>query len=78
LTVGAAVHLNPLDLARVGAVAGREVKVIGVKGTIVLAVRPDPTVLRGTAWVPFDQPGANIGDLIDCTAPIVDVRIETL
>ncbi|MEO5901460.1 MAG: NADH-quinone oxidoreductase subunit NuoG [Ilumatobacteraceae bacterium] len=78
LGAGAAVHLHPLDLDRVGAAAGTDVKVIGEKGTIILAVQPDASVLRGTAWVPFNQTGANIGDLIDANAPIVDVRIETL
>jgi NADH-quinone oxidoreductase subunit G len=78
LGVGAAVHLHPLDLDRVGAAAGTDVKVIGEKGTLILAVQPDAAVLRGTAWVPFNQTGANIGDLIDSNAPVVDVRIETL
>ncbi|MCU1503440.1 MAG: nuoG [Ilumatobacteraceae bacterium] len=78
LAVPATVHVHPLDLERIGARDGAEVKVSGVRGTLVLAVSPDPTVLRGTAWVPFNQPGANVGDLIDCTAPVIDVRIETL
>ena len=29
---------------------------------------PTTSVLRGTAWVPFNQPGANVGELIDCFA----------
>ena len=44
----------------------------------VFDVVADPSVLRGTAWVPFNQTGPNVGELIDCTAPINDVRIETL
>jgi hypothetical protein len=35
-------------------------------------------VLRGTVWVPFNQPGVNVGDIIDCTADVIDVRIENL
>ena len=58
--------------------AAREVKVSSQRGTVVLAAEADADVLRGTAWVPFNQAGANIGDLIDCTAPVTDVRIETL
>ena len=38
----------------------------------------DPAVPRGTAWVPFNQPGANIGELIDSTVAVTDVRIEHL
>jgi hypothetical protein len=39
---------------------------------------PTTTVLRGTAWVPFNNPGPNVGDLIDCFAAVNDVRIENL
>ena len=38
----------------------------------------DDHVLRGTAWVPFNQPGANVGELIDIFAPVNDVRIENI
>jgi NADH-quinone oxidoreductase subunit G len=74
----ATVHLHPLDLARLDARPGSEVKVSSNRASVVLAVDADEDVLRGTAWVPFNHPGANIGDLLDCTAPVVDVRIETL
>ena len=43
-----------------------------------MRIEPDESVLRGTVWVPFNQPGPNIGELIDCTAAVVDVRIENL
>jgi hypothetical protein len=29
-------------------------------------------------WVPFNQPGPNVGELIDSHAAVNDVRIETL
>ncbi|MFT3851556.1 MAG: NADH-quinone oxidoreductase subunit NuoG [Ilumatobacteraceae bacterium] len=74
----ATVHVHPLDLARIGAVPGTEVKVSSARGSVVLAVEADDDVLRGTAWVPFNQPGPAVGDLVDCTAPVTDVRIETL
>ncbi|MEI7546534.1 MAG: molybdopterin-dependent oxidoreductase, partial [Actinomycetota bacterium] len=73
-----AVHLHPLDLGKVGTIEGAAVKVISSRATIVLHVVADPTVLRGTAWVPFRHSGANVGDLIDCTAAVNDVRIENL
>ena len=38
----------------------------------------DTSVLRGTAWVPFNQPGPNVGELIDCFAAVNDVRIENV
>jgi len=78
LAKSAAIRLHPLDLDRLDARAGTEVKVSSARGSIVLPVEVDTDVLRGTAWVPFNRTGANIGDLIDCTAPVTDVRIETL
>jgi NADH-quinone oxidoreductase subunit G len=75
---GSAVHLHPLDLERVGTTAGTEVKVTGARATVVFTAVADTTVLRGTAWVPFNNPGPNVGDLIDCFAAVNDVRIENL
>ena len=78
LARGAAVHVHPLDLERVGTTDGREVRVASNRTSIVLRAVADATVLRGTAWVPFNQPGPNVGELIDCFAAVNDVRIETL
>ena len=71
-------HLHPLDLERVGTTDGTEVKVTGARATVVFTVVGDASVLRGTAWVPFNNPGPNVGDLIDCFAAVNDVRIENL
>jgi predicted molibdopterin-dependent oxidoreductase YjgC len=78
LAPGQTAHLHPLDVERAGVVAGAEVKVISPRATAIMRVEADPSVLRGTVWVPFNQPGGNVGDLIDCTAPVTDVRIENL
>jgi predicted molibdopterin-dependent oxidoreductase YjgC len=78
LARGASVHVHPLDLERVGTTDGRDVRVASTRTSIVLRAVADDTVLRGTAWVPFNQPGPNVGDLIDCFAAVNDVRIETL
>jgi len=73
-----AVHLHPLDLERVGTTDGRSVKVSGARTSVVFTAVADPGVLRGTAWVPFNQAGTDVGELIDCFAPVNDVRIETI
>ena len=78
LAPGAAVHLHPLDVERVGTTVGASVKVSGSRSGVVLRVVADDHVLRGTAWVPFNQPGANVGELIDIFAPVNDVRIENI
>ncbi len=78
LAPGATAHLHPLDIERAGVVAGADVKLISHKATVVLRAEPDAGVLRGTVWVPFNQPGSTVGELIDCTAAVTDVRIENL
>ena len=78
LAPGSTVHLHPLDLERVGTTEGTEVKVSSNRTTVVFTAVADASVLRGTAWVPFNQPGPNVGELIDCFAAVNDVRIENL
>jgi NADH-quinone oxidoreductase subunit G len=73
---GGAVHLHPLDVERAGVTAGTDVKVISSRSTVVYELVADESVVRGTAWVPFNQPGANVGELIDSSADVTDVRIE--
>ncbi|CAB4885533.1 unannotated protein [freshwater metagenome] len=78
LATGGAVYVHPLDIARVGSAIGASVKVSTSKATIVLPLAADDAVQRGSAWIPFNQHGANPGDLIDAAAAVTDVRIESL
>lgn len=79
LAPGAAARIHPSDLDRVGEAAGTEVSIVAPTGTIVLPLTPDTAVQRGTLVVAFNQPGgARIADVIDSTAPVLDVRIERL
>jgi hypothetical protein len=43
----------------------------------VLTVVADDSVIRGSAWVPFNQSGANIGELIDSSVAVTDLRVES-
>ena len=78
LAPGSALHLHPLDLDRLGAIDGAQVKVIGGRTSIVMKVTADTSVQRGSAWAPFNQSGPDIGELIDASSPVNDVRVETL
>ncbi len=78
LAPGMTAHMHPLDIERAGAVEGADVRLSSVKAGIVVAIEGDPSVLRGTVWVPFNQPGSTIGELIDHRATVTDVRIENL
>lgn len=78
LAPGANAHLHPLDVERAGVAAGSDAKIISAKATVIMRVEADPSVLRGTVWVPFNQPGSSVGELIDATSAVTDVRIENL
>jgi hypothetical protein len=44
---------------------------------MVFKVVADDSVVRGSAWVPFNQPGPSIGELIDSADVVTDVRVES-
>jgi NADH-quinone oxidoreductase subunit G len=77
LAGGSALHLHPLDVERVGSTDGADVKVTSKRASMVFKVVADDTVVRGSAWVPFNQPGPSIGELIDSSQIVTDVRVET-
>jgi NADH-quinone oxidoreductase subunit G len=75
---GAAAYVHPLDLDRMGVTEGDEVRLVGIKTSIVLAIRGDDRVPRGVIWSPFNQPGGKIADIIDASADVIDLRIERI
>jgi NADH-quinone oxidoreductase subunit G len=78
LAPGATAHLHPADFDKVGVAVGTEVSLVGAKGSVVLPLLPNADVPRGVLWAPFNQPGANVSDLVDAGAAVTDVRIERL
>jgi len=78
LAVPAAARVNPLDLDRIGVSGGEQVRIVSAKGTVVLPVAGDEREPRGSLQVPFNVPGASITDIVDATAPALDVRVERL
>ncbi|MEM8621504.1 MAG: NADH-quinone oxidoreductase subunit NuoG [Actinomycetota bacterium] len=76
LAPGAAIHVNPLDLAQLGVEAGDDVTLMSASATAVLPVVTNLAVPRGIAWSPFNQHGGGVTDLVDATADVTDVRIE--
>jgi len=75
LAPGAGITVHPLDLERIGVAVGASVKVVAGNHTVVLPVSVSTRVPRGTALSPFNQPGADIRELVR-GAGAVDVRIE--
>jgi len=78
LAPGASLHMHPLDLDRLGAPTGSDVKVIGDRTSIIMPVVADEAVMRGTVWAAWNQPGPNIGELIDSALAVNDVSVENL
>jgi NADH-quinone oxidoreductase subunit G len=73
-----ALRVNPGDLDRLGVTSGGQVRVTSSRTSLNLGVVADERVPRGVAALAFNQLGAAAGELIDVTAPITDVRVETL
>ena len=78
LAPGAAAHVHPLDLDRLGVAEGGDVKLVGPTGTAVLPITANPSIARGVVWVPFNQGGGSVEDVIDSSAPVTDVQIEVV
>ena len=78
LAAGAGVWVHSLDLERVGVAEGTSVKVSNSHSSVVLPVHVSDRIPRGTAFVPFNQPGADVRELIRRNDDIVDVRIESM
>ena len=78
LAPGASVSIHSLDLDRIGASEGANVRVSNSHSSIVLPVRVSDSVPRGTAVIPFNQPGADVRELIRHSESVVDVRIESI
>jgi NADH-quinone oxidoreductase subunit G len=76
LTPGAAAHVHPLDLDQIGAADGADVKLVGSRSSVVLPITADPMIQRGVVWVPFNQGGGNVENIVEADAAVNDVRIE--
>jgi len=74
----AAVHLHPADAQRLGLRADADVRVSANDAAVVLPVRFDDSVTRGVAYVPFNQHGNDVRELIRHDVPVTDVVIEAV
>jgi NADH-quinone oxidoreductase subunit G len=79
LATGFALVVHPSDLGRIGVSAeGDDVRVTSARGTITVPVLADAATAPGTAFMPFAQRGpVGPNDLIDITAPVTELRVET-
>ena len=63
---------------RIGAAEGSNVRVSNQNSSVVLPVVASDAVPRGTALVPFNQPGADARELVRHGDAVTDVRIEII
>jgi len=78
LAPGAGVFVNPHDLERVGAKDGSSVRVSNTTRSVILPVHASTAVARGTAFVPFNQKGVDIRELLQTTNGVTDVQIANI
>ena len=78
LAPGAAAHVHPLDLDRMGVADGDDVNLIGPSASTVMPIKADHRVPRGVVWSPYNQKGGKIAEVIDFAADVIDLRIERI
>ena len=74
----AAVHLHPGDAQRLGVPAGADVRIAANGAAVVLPVVLDDSVARGVAFVPFNQRGSDIRQVIRHDVPVTDAVVEAV
>jgi anaerobic selenocysteine-containing dehydrogenase len=72
------VRVNPTDLERLGAQSGQQVRLHALHKSCLLEAIADAGVPTGSASVPFNTPDGGAADLIDASAPVTDVRLESV
>jgi NADH-quinone oxidoreductase subunit G len=78
LAPGPRVRVNPHDLERLGLASGDRVRMLSSRVTIELPVTAWTGVPRGSISLTFNQPGSvSAADMIDASAPVTDLRMET-
>ena len=71
-------RLNTTDRDRIGVADGDRVRVTSARGQLDLVVHADAGVTAGTAVLAWNLPGAGANTLIDATAPVTDLRVESI
>jgi len=77
LLPGTVLRVSSYDFDRLGVAAGARVRITSPKGEIHAEIGVDPGVPRGSAAVYVNQPGIDLGDLIDAGQRVTDLRIDS-
>jgi len=78
LAAGGDIAANPADLDRLGVAVGDKVKLSSPRGTLTVAITPDASIPVGTLAMVIGQGDPSPAVLIDASASVTEVRVETL
>jgi NADH-quinone oxidoreductase subunit G len=78
LAAGPSVAANPADLDRLGVADGDEVRMSSARGALVVQVAADAAVPPGVVAMALGQGDPDPTVLIDATALVTEVRVETV
>jgi predicted molibdopterin-dependent oxidoreductase YjgC len=73
-----ALLVSATDLARIGVDEGATVKVTSLRTSLNLVVRVESRLPAGIARLTFTPDRQGAAELIDLSAPVTDIRVETL
>jgi NADH-quinone oxidoreductase subunit G len=77
LAPGSILRVNPYDFDRLGVAVGDQVRLHSSRADLRAEIVADTGLPRGAAAVFFNQADLQAGLLIDATARVTDVRVET-
>jgi len=77
LVPGTVLRINGYDFARLGVAVGAQVRVKTPKGQAMVEIQVDEGVPRGVAAVHVNQPGLAVTSLLDATARVTDLRVDS-
>jgi NADH-quinone oxidoreductase subunit G len=78
LAPGTSLRLNPTDADRIGAKTGTTVRVSSSRGSVTVPVTVDSGVIKGAAYLPFNQPDITVAVLIDASQLVTDITVESV
>jgi NADH-quinone oxidoreductase subunit G len=77
LLPGTVLRVSSYDFDRLGVSAGAQVRITSPKGEIQAEIEADPGLPRGSAAVYVNQPGIDLGALVDAGQRVTDLRIDS-
>jgi NADH-quinone oxidoreductase subunit G len=75
---GARLLVHPRDRDALGVAEGDRVRVTTAHGSVELPLEADPRTQQGTAFIASNRTGPGAGELVDATASVTDLRVETI